>query len=122
MAKLTVKDKVALGKYLIETAQTEPDDKARVQLRTEPIATLEKYLVIPEKHTIIIHEDSGDVTHMVLPWKDDVDDAMDQIDTQTSIYPDEYRSNSADYIDDSKSPRIALQFRFGEYMFGRCKH
>jgi hypothetical protein len=130
MAKLIVKDKVGLGEFLIKAAQD--TGEVRRHLVDHPIADLAKYINIPKDrvdeqgktvtHTIIVHEDSRDVTHMVLPWKDDVDRAMDRIDNQTNIYPSEYRPGAPEYIDDSKFPRRALFFRFGEYMFGRCKH
>lgn len=127
MAKLRVKDKVGLGKFIVEAAQTQELGDALVKA---PNSYLEKYVDIPKKlddtgkpipHTIIIHRDDGDTTHMVLPWKDDVDNAFDRIDDQTSIYPNEYRVGSPEFIDDEKYPRRALWFRFGEYMFGRCK-
>jgi hypothetical protein len=130
MAKLIVKDKVGLGEFLIKAAQD--TGQIRQRLVDDPIGCLAKYLDIPPdrvdeqgntvKHTISVHQDSRDETHMVLPWKDDVDRAMDRIDHQSNIYPSEYRPGSPDYIDDSKYPRRALFFRFGEYMFGRCKH
>ncbi|WP_119304769.1 hypothetical protein [Dongia deserti] len=129
MAKLRVKDKVELGELIIKAAQD--IGGARRQLVEDPIGTLSKFVDIPAdreengkivKHTIIVHEDTRDVTHMVLPWKDDVDRAMDRIDEQTSVYPLEYRPGTPDYIDDSRFPRKAMFFRFGEYMFGRCKH
>lgn len=128
MAKLRVKDKVALGELIINAAR---DPELRKALLRDPIGHLKQLVEIPTdqvdadgkpvEHRIEIHVDTQFVTHMVLPWKDDVDRAMDRIDEQTHIYPDEYRPTSATYIDDSRHPRRALFFRFGEYMFGRCK-
>jgi hypothetical protein len=129
MAKLTVIDKIALGEFIIQAAQNEGE--ARDRLLKDPTNTLRKYLEIPAdreengkiiKHEIVVHEDSQDVTHIVLPWKYNVDRAMDNIDKQTEIYPNEYRPGHPTYINDTKEPRKALFFRFGEYMFGRCKH
>ena len=129
MAKLTVIDKIALGEFIIQAAQNEGE--ARERLLKDPTNTLRKYLEIPAdreengkiiKHEIVVHEDSQDVTHIVLPWKFNVDRAMDNIDKQTEIYPNEYRPGHPTYINDTKEPRKALFFRFGEYMFGRCKH
>ena len=129
MAKLTVIDKIALGEFIIQAAQNEGE--ARERLLKDPTNTLRKYLEIPAdreengkiiKHEIVVHEDSQDVTHIVLPWKYNVDRAMDNIDKQTEIYPNEYRPGHPTYINDTKEPRKALFFRFGEYMFGRCKH
>ena len=129
MAKLTVIDKIALGEFIIQAAQNEGE--ARDRLLKDPTNTLRKYLEIPAdreengkiiKHEIVVHEDSQDVTHIVLPWKYTVDRAMDNIDKQTEIYPNEYRPGHPTYINDTKEPRKALFFRFGEYMFGRCKH
>ena len=129
MAKLRVKDKVGLGELIIMAAQGVGDTRRR--LVEEPIETLRKFVDIPPdrvdangntiKHKIIIHLDSQDETHMVLPWKNDVDRAMDRIDEQPSVYPLEYRPGTPDSIDDSRFPRKALFFRFGEYMFGRCR-
>ncbi len=129
MAKLRVKDKVALGELIIKAAQDVGD--ARRQLIEDPIGALSKFVDIPAdrvdeqgntiKHEIVVHEDTRDITHMVLPWKNDVDRAMDRIDEQSSVYPLEYRPGTPDYIDDGRFPRKALFFRFGEYMFGRCK-
>ena len=129
MARLTVIDKIALGEFIIQAAQNEGE--ARDRLLKDPTNTLRKYLEIPAdreengkiiKHEIVVHEDSQDVTHIVLPWKYNVDRAMDNIDKQTEIYPNEYRPGHPTYINDTKEPRKALFFRFGEYMFGRCKH
>ena len=129
MAKLTVIDKIALGEFIIQAAQNEGE--ARDRLLKDPTNTLRKYLEIPAdreengkiiKHEIVVHEDSQDVTHIVLPWKYNVDRAMDNIDKQTEIYPNEYRPGHPTYINDTKEPRKALFFRFGEYMFGGCKH
>lgn len=129
MAKLRVKDKVGLGELIIKAAQNVGD--ARRKLVEDTIATLSKFVDVPAdkidsegktiKHEIIVHEDTEHVTHMVLPWKNDVDRAMDRIDEQTSVYPLEYRPGTPDYIDDGRFPRKALFFRFGEYMFGRCR-
>ena len=128
MAKLRVKDKVALGEFIINAAR---DPELREALLRNPAEQLKHLVDIPTgqvdsdgkpvEHRIEIHVDTQFVTHMVLPWKDDVDRAMDHIDEQSNIYPDEYRATSATYIDDSRHPRRALFFRFGEYMFGRCK-
>jgi len=128
MAKLRVKDKVALGEFIINAAR---DPSLREALVDNPKEHLERLVEIPTNqvddsgkpvvHKIEIHVDTQYVTHMVLPWKDDVDRAMDRIDEQTNIYPDEYRPSSSTYIDDSRFPRRALFFRFGEYMFGRCR-
>jgi len=126
MAKLRVKDKVGLGKYIVEAAQ---DSKIGDDLVNNSVERLDKYVDIPKvdkegkpvTHTIEIHRDTEHITHMVLPWKDDVDNAFDKIDQQDSIYPNEYRVGAPEYIDDKKFPRRALWFRFGEYMFGRCK-
>jgi hypothetical protein len=129
MAKLTVIDKIALGEFIIQAAQNEGE--ARDRLLKDPTNTLRKYLEIPAdreengkiiKHEIVVHEDSQDVTHIVLPWKYNVDRAMDNIDKQTEIYPNEYRPGHPTNITDTTEPRKALFFRFGEYMFGRCKH
>jgi hypothetical protein len=129
MAKLRVKDKVGLGELIIKAAQNIGD--ARRQLIENTNETLSKFVDIPAdrvdeqgntiKHEIVVHEDTPDITHMVLPWKNDVDRAMDRIDEQSSVYPLEYRPGTPDYIDDGRFPRKALFFRFGEYMFGRCK-
>jgi len=131
MAKLRVLDKVALGEFIIEAAQD--TGAIRKELVEEPIKQLSKFVEIPVPridpttgktitHTIRVLEDTQDLTHMVLPWKKDVDVAMEDIDHQPSIYPNEYRPGSPDFIDDKLFPRKALFFRFGEYMFGRCKH
>jgi hypothetical protein len=131
MAKLNVFDKVGLGEFIIKAAQFVGDNRER--LKNDTNATLKKYLVIPDdrtddngnviKHKITIHEDSEDETHMVLPWKVNVDKAMEDIGQQKGqIYPNEYRPNMPGFIDDNEDPKKALFFRFGEYMFGRCKH
>jgi hypothetical protein len=121
MARLTVKDKVSLGEFIIRASQ---DVALRADLLDDEKATqlLEKYVVLPdEQHTIKVHADTKDVTHIVLPTQDDVKGALDKLDDQ-GMYPDQYRPDSPDYIDDKKEPLLALQFRFGEYTFGRCKH
>jgi hypothetical protein len=130
MAKLNVFDKVGLGEFIIKEARYIEDNRER--LLKDPNEALRKYLEIPAdrtddkgaviKHKIIVHEDSQDVTHMVLPWKVNVDRAMEDIDQQKGkIYPNEYRPNTPGYIDDVEDPQKALYFRFGEYMFGRCR-
>lgn len=131
MAKLDVFDKVGLGEFIIKAAQfvddyrerllSNPNEALKVYLKIPPNRTNEKGDVI--EHKIIVHQDSEDVTHMVLPWKVNVDKAMENIDQQRGeIYPNEYRPNMPAYIDDTEEPKKALFFRFGEYMFGRCKH
>lgn len=131
MAKLNVFDKVGLGEFIIRAAQFVEDNRER--LLSNPNEALKKYLVIPNdrtddkgnviKHEITVHQDSEDVTHMVLPWRVNVDKAMENIEQQGgTIYPNEYRPNMPGYIDDAEDPKKALFFRFGEYMFGRCKH
>lgn len=130
MAKLRVLDKVGLGELIIKAAQDVGG--TRQGLVEDPIGTLHKLVEIPAdktdekgnviKHKIIVHLDSEHETHMVLPWKNDVDRAMDRIDEQPAVYPHEYRPGTPEYIDDGRFPRKALFFRFGEYMFGRCKH
>ena len=92
---------------------------------------MSKFVVIPPdrkddkgntiKHSIAVIEDTQDITYIVLPWKVDVDRAMDRIEEQNGIYPLEYRPGTPEYIDDSLFPKKALFFRFGEYMFGRCR-
>jgi hypothetical protein len=130
MAKLRVLDKVALGELIIKAAQNVGDSRER--LLKDPVEALRKFIAIPAdreeegkviKHTILVHEDSRDVTHVVLPWKDDVDRATDNIDLQPMIYPNEYRPGSPEFIDDTKkeNKRKAIFFRFGDYMFGRCR-
>lgn len=117
--KLKVSDKVGLGKRIYEAA-TDPNVQA--ELLKDPVAFFSKYVEIPtHPHKFDIHVDSKEVTHIVLPWSEDVLRAFDKIDSVASVYPSEYRLGSADFIDDSKFPRRALHFRFGEYMFGRCK-
>ena len=129
MARLPVTDKVALGEYIIKAA-TKPETRA--ELLADPTKVLEKFVTYPQnvdaqgnpiQHRIEVHEDTKHVTHIVLPTKEDVDIAIDRIDEQVGgMYPDEYRPDSPNYIDDRKFPKLALQFRFGEYTFGRCKH
>ncbi len=129
MAKLRVLDKVGLGEFIITAARD--TGEFRRQLVDEPIKHLGKFVEIPQRvdkdgkpveHKIVVLEDTQDVTHMVLPWKNDVDRAMEDIENQPAIYPNEYRAGSPDFIDDTAFPKKALFFRFGEYMFGRCKH
>jgi hypothetical protein len=129
MAKLQVLDKIALGEFIIKVAQDEGN--LRQQVINNPKEFLSKFVEIPPdrqengttiKHEIKILEDTQDLTYVVLPWKHNVDRAMDDIDHQTEIYPNEYRPGHPTYINDTKEPRKALFFRFGEYMFSRCKH
>jgi len=128
MARLPVTDKIGLGEYIIRAA-TKPETRA--ELLADATTVLAKFVKYPEKfdasgkpiqHRFQVHEDTEHVTHIVLPTKDDVERAIDRIDEQTSMYPAEYRPGTAEYIDDKKFPKLALQFRFGEYTFGRCKH
>lgn len=131
MARLRVFDKVGLGEFIIKAARFEGDSRDKLMNEDERLNTLRVYLEIPAdrkdekgnniKHKIVVLEDTRDVTYMVLPWKDNVDFAMQDIDHQRDIYPKEYLPGSPDYIDDAVQPRKALYFRFGEYMFGRCK-
>ena len=121
MARLTVKDKVSLGAFIIKAAQDKDlreallDDKQATQL-------LAKYVELPdENHTIKVYPDTAGVTVIVLPTAEDVKGALDKLD-HLGMYPDQYRPDSPDYIDDKEEPLLALQFRFGEYTFGRCKH
>jgi hypothetical protein len=125
MARLPVNDKVALGAFIIKACKD--DDALReALLLNEETATelLAQYVTLPDlKHRIKVHADTEHVTHIVLPTKKDVEIATDRIDEQEGgMYPDQYRPSSPDYIDDTKEPLKALQFRFGEYTFGRCKH
>ncbi|HEV8262764.1 MAG TPA: hypothetical protein VGQ19_18670 [Burkholderiales bacterium] len=129
MARLPVNDKVALGEYIIKAAKN-PDTRA--ELLADATTVLAKYVTYPKdlddegkpvQHRIQVHEDTKYVTHIVLPTQEDVEAATDQIQDQgVGMYPDEYRPDSPSYIDDKKFPLLALQFRFGEYTFGRCKH
>lgn len=130
MAKLDVFDKVGLGEFIINAALEKEDFKDRLLNHTKD--SLKLYLTIPpdrvekdgtvKEHQIVVHLDSQDVTHMVLPWKDNVEKAVKDIHLQKGqIYPNEYRPNMPGYIDDNEDPEKALFFRFGEYMFGRCK-
>ncbi len=128
MARLQVTDKVGLGEYIIRAA-TKPE--VRAELLADPTKALAKFVKLPEKndpegkpiaHRIAVKEDTEHVTYIVLPTKEDVEKAIDRIDEQQSMYPPEYRPGSPEYIDDAQFPRLALQFRFGEYTFGRCKH
>jgi hypothetical protein len=128
MARLQVTDKVGLGEYIIKAAQKA---ETRAELLADPTKMLAKFVKLPEKfdaagkpiqHRIVVHEDTEHETHIVLPTKEDVDKAVDRIEEQTSMYPAEYRPGTPEYIDDTKFPKLALQFRFGEYTFGRCKH
>jgi hypothetical protein len=121
MARLTVKDKVSLGEFIIRASQDVAlradllDDKKSTQL-------LAKYVELPdEKHTIKVYADTKDVTVIVLPTQEDVKGALEKLDN-LGMYPDQYRPDSPDYINDKEEPLLALQFRFGEYTFGRCKH
>ena len=129
MAKLQVLDKVALGEFIIKVARDEGE--LRRQVIKNPIEFLSKFVEIPHdrqengktiKHEIVILEDTQDKTYVVLPWKHNVDRAMENIEKQTEIYPNEYRPGHPTYINDTKEPKKALFFRFGEYMFSRCKH
>jgi len=129
MARLPVTDKVALGEYIIKAA-TKPETRA--ELLADPTKVLAKFVTYPQnvnaqgnpiQHRIEVHEDTKHVTHIVLPTQEDVLIAIDRIDEQVGgMYPAEYRPGTAEYIDDTKFPKMALQFRFGEYTFGRCKH
>lgn len=130
MARLPVNDKVALGAFIIKAAKDD-DELRKALLLSEESATelLAKYITYvdadgkPIPYRIKVHADTEDVTHIVLPTKSDVETATNRIDEQEGgMYPDQYRPNSPDYIDDKKEPLKALQFRFGEYTFGRCKH
>jgi len=129
MARLPVNDKVALGAYIIKAAI---DDATRKELVEKATEVLAKYVTYPQdvdaegkpiQHRIEVHQDTKHVTHIVLPTKEDVEIALDRIDEQQGgMYPTQYIPGSPDYIDETKFPRLALQFRFGEYTFGRCKH
>jgi hypothetical protein len=129
MARLQGIDKVALGEYIIKAA-TKPETRA--ELLANPTQVLAKFVTYPQEvdeqdnpieHRIKVHEDTKHVTHIVLPTKEDVEIAIDRIDEQEGgMYPAEYRPGTPEYIDDTKFPRLALHFRFGEYTFGRCKH
>jgi hypothetical protein len=133
MARLPVNDKVALGAFIIRAAT---DDALREELldNTNDKATelLAKYVTypsdvdakgVPIQHRIVVHADTEYETHIVLPTKADVLAATNRIQEQVGgMYPTQYIPGSPDYIDEAKFPLVALQFRFGEYTFGRCKH
>ena len=127
MARLPVKDKVALGEYIIKAA-TEP--ATRAELLADPTKVLAKFVTYPKhvdaegnpiQHRIKVHEDTKHVTHIVLPTQEDVRVAVEKLEIR-EMFPDRISADSPVYIDDKKTPLLALQFRFGEYTFGRCKH
>ncbi|MEZ5831134.1 MAG: hypothetical protein R3D05_08130 [Dongiaceae bacterium] len=128
MAKLRVFDKVGLGEFIINAAK---DEAARAKFLEDPTKALSKFIEIPPdrkneqgelvKHEVSVIEDTKDITYIVLPWKDDVLRALDHIEDQPNVYPLEYRPGTPEYIDDTRFPLKALFFRFGEYMFGRCR-
>ena len=131
MARLPVPDKVALGEYIIKAA-TEPETRA--ELLANPTKVLEKFVTYPQdvdaqgnpiQHRIEVHEDTKHVTHIVLPTQEEVQIAVNRTKEQVAMgdmFPAEFRPDSPVYIDDRKFPLRALQFRFGEYTFARCKH
>ena len=127
MARLPVPDKVALGEYLIKAA-TEP--ATRAELLANPTKVLAEFVTYPQEvdaqgnpiqHRIEVHEDTKHVTHIVLPTQEEVRVAVEKV-GMGEMFPAEFRADSPVYIDDKKDPLRALQFRFGEYTFARCKH
>ena len=127
MARLPVPDKVALGEYLIKAA-TEP--ATRAELLANPTKVLAEFVTYPQEvdaqgnpiqHRIEVHEDTKHVTHIVLPTQEEVRVAVEKV-GMGEMFPAEFRADSPVYIDDKKTPLRALQFRFGEYTFARCKH
>ena len=131
MARLPVPDKVKLGEFIIKAA-TEPETRA--ELLADPTKALAKFVTYPQEvdaqgnpiqHRVVVHEDTKHVTHIVLPTQQEVRDAVNRTkepEAMGGMFPAEFRPDSPVYIDDKKDPLRALQFRFGEYTFARCKH
>ena len=116
MTKLVVKDKVALGEYLI-LAATNPEERER--LIANPNEMLEPYIVIPAGHTIVVGEETSTTTYVPLPTKADVAEALDDI--ENFEFCDEFDSANPAYIDPKTEPLKALRFRIAEYVMIKCK-
>jgi hypothetical protein len=116
MTKLVVKDKVALGEYLIYAA-THSDEWAK--LIKDPNEQLKSFIEIPDGHTIVVNPETTDITHLFLPTEKDITDAIN--DLANMQFSAEYDSASAQYIDPKKEPLRALQFRIGDYVMSRCR-
>lgn len=124
MAKLRVKDRVALGAYLIEAARCEIKRK---QLMSDPVTELAPYVEIPKNHTIAVHSDSETVTNIMIPFAEDIEYALSTMRNSPYGYPPQYTPSSTQYIDPNEMPEDPVneppksyQFRVGDYTLSRC--
>lgn len=125
MAKLQVMDPVGLGDFLIKAAT---DKNIRQALLADPVGQLKKFVNVPTGHTIVVHEDSESVTHLMIPWEKDIKNTLASMAAgQAYSYPKQYNPNDLAFIDPSvgspnpsDDPPLAYKFRVGDYSLSRC--
>ena len=123
MAKLRVKDKVELGNIILRAAR---DPRFRQDLLDNPVLVLSEVVEIPPGHNIVMHEDTGEDTHIMIPWADDIEHTLATIREFGYAYPPQYVPGSANYIPPDLEPqppediRDSYKFRVGDYALSRC--
>jgi hypothetical protein len=123
MAKLVIKDKVALGKFMFEAAGN-PDRLKELEDPVQATKLLGDFLVIPKDTQVVIHLDETDRHHFVLPLKVDLETLTTAINKAESPYAPEYVAEPLvgyDLENNALDRQKAMYFRIGEYMAGRCK-
>lgn len=113
---LNPKDLLEFGLYLDSVAR----DPAKFRhLQRDSNVVLNDYfkenLTLPVVPRIVVHENTANYMHMVIPWVNDIDKAL----TLPYNYPDEYFPGRPKHVPESDKVK-AIKFRIGDYTLNSC--
>lgn len=122
MAALDVTDKVMLGRYIVMASHT-PAERAKLLNPLTAKAQLEQNGVktLPKDDAVIFHADEKNVTHLILPQPEDIQAAVDMANSNHFPYLNDYKPQPLADPALNNDFLLALYFRIGEYIVGRCK-
>lgn len=118
MANIEVNDTEAVGRILIKASQ---DPEALAALQADPAKAFGGAVTIPEGHKLVVHVNTDEETHLMIPDQGLVRTMLDLIGNGGSYnYPKGYIPGSDGYVSPAKDNRRAYDFRVGDYALAQC--
>lgn len=109
---------ISFGRYIDSVARV---DAKLAALIKDPKGQLNQFydtdLTGPGVPEIVVHVNTAQVMHMVIPWAPDVDEAKNNTEYK---YPDPYDPGHPDHIPPQTEREEAVLFRVGDYTLQTC--
>jgi len=118
MANIEVNDTEQVGDILIRASQ---NPEALAELMADPAKVFGGAVSIPEGHKVVIHVNTAEETHLMIPDKDLVKVMLSLLENGgTYNYPKGYIQGAEGYVSPARDNKRAYNFRVGDYALAQC--